>query len=43
MANVLPICQKFPGLRKEKFKKGIFDEQQIRQLKKDPNFVKSME
>lgn len=36
------LSRKFPGLSTEKLKAGIFEGPQIRQLVKDPNFVKSM-
>ena len=36
------LSHKFPGLSTEKLKAGIFDGPQIRQLVKDPDFVKSM-
>ena len=36
------LCQDFPGLTMEKLKAGIFDDPQIRQLIRDPEFENSM-
>ena len=36
------ICQKFPALRNEKLKAGIFDGPKIRQHIKDKEFFKTM-
>ena len=33
------ICRKFPGLKMKKFKQGIFDGTQIRQLINDSEFL----